>query len=256
MQILLSCSKNMTADIDMSIIPFTSHPTNEKEASQIAFYMAQRSVRDLEDILRVNSKLALENQERYQVFHAEETKQYPALFAYSGIVFKHIDAVNFSKEEFEFAQSHLRLTSFLYGLLRPLDLIKLYRMEGNVVLTELGGESMFAYWKKILTSQFIDDIAKGGNILFNLASGEMKNLFNWKEVKKSADRIITPEFKVWKDGKYKTIVVYTKMCRGEMTKYIIKNKIEDPEELKAFEWEGFKFNDILSKGDNWVFTLD
>ncbi len=256
MHILLSCSKNMTTDVDMKLVPFFTKPLYQENASRLALYMSQRSVSELEEMLKVNSQIALENQQRYQVFHTTDTLELPAIFTYSGIVFKHVDAINFSNENYQYAQKHLRLTSFIYGLLRPLDLIKQYRLEGTVRLEELNNENIFSYWKGVLTDQFISDINDAGGVLCNLASNEMKSLFYWPKVKKALKQIITPEFKVWKDGKYKTVVVYTKMCRGEMTKYIIKNKIENPEDLKDFEWEGFKYNPILSKEDNWVFTTD
>lgn len=92
--------------------------------------MSQFSVDELERLLRVNAKIAVENYKRYQVFHSEGTPELPALLAYTGTVFKRLNAKDFSKEEFEYAQEHLRLTSFCYGLLRPLDVIRSYRLEG------------------------------------------------------------------------------------------------------------------------------
>ena len=86
----------------------------------------------------------------------------------------------------------------------------------------------------------------------NLASDEMKSLFDWKRVE-SEVRVVTPEFHVWKNGKLATIVVYTKMCRGEMTRFILKNKIGNPEELKGFSWEGFEFDESLSDERKLVF---
>lgn len=111
---------------------------------------------------------------------------------------------------------------------------------------------MFDYWKPILTDWFINQIKSDDGILVNLASDEMRNLFDWKRVKQEV-KIITPEFKVEKAGKLKTIVIYTKMCRGAMTRYILKNKITDMESLKVFEYEGFRLDE--SAGE-WMFTLE
>ena len=86
---------------------------------------------------------------------------------------------------------------------------------------------MFDYWKPILTDTFIKEIKAKGGILINLASGEMKDLFDWKRVEQEV-QVITPEFQVWKKGKLTTVVVYAKMCRGELTRFIIKNRIENP----------------------------
>ena len=114
MLILLSCAKTMS------------------EASEVALRMSQFSVEELERLLRVNSKIAVENYKRYQAFHAEDTRELPALLAYTGIVFKRLNPKDFSEADFRYAQDHLRLTSFCYGLLRPLDAIRPYRLEGDV----------------------------------------------------------------------------------------------------------------------------
>ena len=156
-------------------------------------------------------------------------------------------------DEFEYAQEHLRLTSFCYGLLRPLDVIRSYRLEGDVVLPEPGNQTMFSYWQSRLTDVFIEDIKKAGGILCNLASDEIKSLFDWKRVEKEV-HVITPEFQVWKNGKLASIVIYIKMSRGEMTRFILKNRIENPEDLKSFSWEGFEFNESLSNEKKFVFT--
>jgi len=234
-------------------VPLNTVPRFQKEASGIALQMSQFSVDELERLLRVNSKIAVENYKRYQTFHGEGTPELPALLAYTGIVFKRLNAKDFSKDDFEYAQEHLRLTSFCYGLLRPLDAIRSYRLEGDVVLPELGSQTVFSYWQSRLTDVFIKDIKKAGGILCNLASDEMKGLFNWKRVEKEV-RVITPEFQVWKNGKLASIVIYIKMSRGEMTRFILKNKIENPEELKSFSWEGFEFNASLSDEKKFVFT--
>ena len=157
---------------------------------------------------------------------------------------------NCCREPFE----HLRITSFLYGLLRPLDGIKPYRLEGDVRLPEKGGISMFDYWKPLLTDYFIEEIKNCGGVLINLASAEMKDLFDWKRVEQEV-RVITPEFQVWKAGQPKTVVIYAKMCRGEMTRFIVKNRLECPEELKSFSWEGFVWDEIRSTENVWHFSL-
>ena len=112
---------------------------------------------------------------------------------------------------------------------------------------------MFSYWHSRLTDVFIEDIKKAGGMLCNLASDEMKSLFDWRRVEKEV-HVITPEFQVWKNGKLASIVIYIKMSRGEMTRFILKNRIENPEDLKSFSWEGFEFNESLSNEKKFVFT--
>lgn len=253
MMTFISCAKTMTARSKIHT-PGTSVPRFEKEAEANALHMGQFSPEQLGKLLRVNPKLAAENCLRYHNFFSEDNRPLPALTSYTGIVFKRISPTDFSEEDFLFAQNHLLITSFLYGLLRPLDGIKNYRLEGDVKLAETGYLTMFDYWKPLLTDYFIGEIKKQGGILVNLASGEMKELFDWNRVCREV-QVITPEFYVMKNRKPSTVVVYTKMCRGEMTRYILKNRIESPEALKGFEWEGFSFDESLSTPHSPVFTL-
>lgn len=253
MLVLLSCAKTMS-DASKVKTPFVTAPRFLQEASEVAIRMSQFSVEELERLLRINPKIAVENYKRYQAFHADDTRELPAMLAYTGIVFKRLNPKDFSEEDFRYAQEHLRLTSFCYGLLRPLDVIRPYRIEGDVKLPELGGQNMFAYWKSRLTDLFLEEIKANGGILCNLASDEMRGLFDWKRVEREVT-VLTPEFQVWKNGKLSTIVVYTKMCRGEMTRFILKNRIASPQDLNAFQWEGFEFNERLSEDGKPVFTL-
>ena len=253
MQILLSCAKTMATHSDIQT-PDTTIPAYLHEAQELALQLNELSVEEIEKLLNVNRQIASENKLRYQQFHDEATPALPALLAYTGIVFKHLNADDFTADDFRYAQEHLNITSFLYGLLRPLDIIKNYRLEGNVSLPDNNGISMFRFWHERLTEAFINKIKEDDGILVNLASDEMKKLFDWKRISKEIT-IITPDFRTYKNNKLKTIVIYTKMCRGEMTRYILKNRIENIEEIKLFEWEGFKWNQELSKGNNWLFTV-
>lgn len=251
MMILLSCAKTMGFSSKIKA-PLQTEPRFKVEAAEIAFQMSQYSVDELEHVLRVNSKIALENYKHFQEFHSDSVPELQSLLAYTGIVFKRLHPQSFTKEDFLYAQDHLRLTSFCYGLLRPMDMIRPYRLEGDVHLPEFGDQTMFAYWKSRLTDFFIDEIKASGGVLCNLASDEMKSLFNWARVEKEV-QIITPEFRVWRKGKPTTIVIYTKMCRGEMTRLILKERIEKPDDLLSFSWEGFAYDEELSKPNQPIF---
>lgn len=235
--------------------PLGTLPLFPQETSEIVWQMSQFSVSELEHLLNVNSKIALQNYHRYQNFYAEDNQALQAILAYTGIVFKRLNPKDFSAADFYYAQDHLRLTSFCYGLLRPLDLIKNYRLEGNVVLPEPGDINLFDFWKPVLTNTFIAEIKKQGGILVNLASSEMKQLFDWKKIETEV-QVITPEFRIDKGDQLKTIVVYTKMCRGEMARFILKNRLEDPKDLIHFTFEGFAYRPELSEGNTLLFTLN
>lgn len=253
MQILLSCAKTM-ADNSPLQTPRTTVPLYDAEAAGLAGRLATLSTDQLAGLLKVNRTIAAENRRRYSRFHGGADTQLPALLAYTGIVFKHIAPQDFTTADFEYAQEHLTITSFLYGLLRPLDAIRSYRLEGDVVLPGSDGQSVFRYWQGRLTEEFIKKIRRDDGILLNLASNEMKRLFDWKRIRREV-RIITPEFRIRTADRLKTIVVYTKMCRGEMTRLILKERIADPEAVKMFEWEGFRLDESHSSGDDWTFTL-
>lgn len=250
----ISCAKTMSGATAKVRVPNLTVPRFQQEAVQNALDMAQYSSEELARLLRVNEKIAAENYLRYRDFCSQDTKVIPALLAYTGVVFKHICPADFSAADFDYAQQHLRITSFLYGLLRPLDGIKLYRLEGDVRLPERGGISLFNYWKSLLTDWFIETIKEKGGVLLNLASNEMQDLFDWTRVSREV-RVITPDFQVWKGGKLASIVVYVKMCRGEMARMAIKNRISNPEDLKSFSWEGFRFDESRSEDDHYQFTL-
>ena len=254
MHIILSPAKTMTGTSKIKA-PAGTSPRFGEEAKEIALNMAQFSVEELGRYLKISPKLALETYQRFLNFHSDEEKPLQALLAYTGIVFKNINPKDFSEADFLFAQEHVRFVSFCYGLLRPLDLIKPYRMESDIKLPELGEGNMYNFWRPRQTDIMIGEIKKDDNLLINLASMDIQPSFDWKKIEQSV-RIITPDFKVLKNGKAETIVIYAKMARGQMTRYIIKNRIDHPEDLKTFGWEGFTYNESLSEGDRWVFLQD
>jgi len=148
----------------------------------LAGQLATLSTEELAKILRVNHRIAATNRLRYSRFHDDAERALPALAAYTGIVFKRIAPADFTAGDFEYAQAHLNITSFLYGLLRPLDAIRTYRLEGDAVLPGHGEQTVFEYWQDKLTDAFLEKIKADDGILVNLASSEMKRLFDWKRI--------------------------------------------------------------------------
>jgi len=248
---IISPAKTMTG-MSKTIAPLATTPRFIKEAKEIAVHMTQFSAEELGQLLKVNPKLAAENYLRFQHFHSTGNPSLQAILAYTGMVFKNINPKDFSSEDFLFTQDSLRIASFCYGLLRPLDMIKPYRMEGDVKIPEFGNDNMYTYWRDKQTKTLIDDIKQRNNILINLASMDIQPAFRWKKAEEEV-RIITPDFKVWKGNKAQTIVIYAKMARGQMVRYIIKNRITNPEDLKNFSWEDFSYHEEMSENNKWVF---
>lgn len=237
MQILIGCAKIMTGNAPK--IAGCTLPAFQHDADNIAMQLAGYSADELSDMLHCNMAIAKENWARYQRFFDTSTCR-PAVFSYDGMVFQKIASETMSSTDLQYANDHLMIGSFLYGLLRPLDLINPYRLEGNVALPGNDYKSMFDYWKPKLTGWLIDKVKSDDGILVNLASNEFRDIFDWKSVKRELT-IITPDFKVDSGGKLKTIVIYAKMCRGAMTRWIIQNRISNPDDLAEFEYENFKW---------------
>ena len=143
-------------------------------------------------------------------------------------------------DDFNYLQEKLWITSFLYGLLRPLDGILPYRMEGNVELPSGEGKNMFGFWKNRLTDILIVAVKADDGILIHLATEEFQHLFDWQRVRKEV-RIIQPLFYVRKGNDLKMQAVWAKTCRGAMTRFIIQNRITNPEDHYAFSYEGFEY---------------
>lgn len=248
MLILISCAKIMREDesnLSEIVEPFCrdfAEPRFQSDANSIANYMRDYSADELSLRLKVNDDIAAQTHERYLHFGSVEKSLAPAIFSYNGIVFKSIDPARFSIDDMEYAQHHLLITSFLYGLLRPLDMVEAYRLEGKFRIEALNTKDLFAYWKSRLTDLLIEDVKAAGGVMCNLASREMEGLFDWKRVCREV-RVVTPEFYVDRGGKRKTIVVYTKMARGFMTQYILRSRVDSVEDLFKFDVDGYRFEE-------------
>ena len=249
MQILLACAKIINESTDRKT-PLVSVPSFLKEAGHFALLMSQRSVEELMDMFNCSRQLAIENKLRFDRFFDDENN-IPAVLAYNGQAYKCLQAHTLGDDELLYAQQHLWITSFLYGLLRPLDMIHPYRMEGKVVLDE---KTMFNHWKPLLTDLLIESVKADDGILVHLATEEMQHLFDWKKVTKEVT-IVHPQFLVTKNGKLKSITVYSKSCRGAMTRFVIKNRLHSPEALQAFEYEGFEYRPDYGDANHPFFII-
>ena len=171
---------------------------------------------------------------------------------FMGDVYEGLQFGQFSGRERAWSQDHLRILSGLYGLLRPLDLIQPYRLEMGTKLKNSRGKDLYEFWGTRITEMMNRDLAKSKDpVLVNLASVEY-----FKSIKPGMlqGRIVTPTFKEQKNGDFKQVTFFAKKARGLMTSFIIQNQLEDVEEIKTFNLEGYGFNMALSDEDDWVFT--
>ena len=211
---------------------------------------------DLASLMKISDKLAGLNVARFAEwstdFKPDNAKQ--AVFAFTGDVYTGLDAMSLSDSERAFAQQHLRILSGLYGLLRPLDLIKAYRLEMGSKLGNDRGANLYQFWGDIITDAVNAALAEQGDkVLINLASNEY---FKAVQKKRLQGQVITPVFKDCKAGKYKIISFYAKRARGLMARYIIANKLTEVAQLQDFDSDGYYFCAAESSATELVFKRE
>lgn len=224
------------------------------DSQQLINRLRHFSSLDIAELMKVSKKIADLNFDRYEAWNKKFTEKNAkqAALAFKGDVYTGLDAESFSAADFKFAQKHFRILSGLYGLLRPLDLMQPYRLEMGTKLETDRGKNLYEFWGSTITEGLNKQLKKSkSKYLINLASNEYFKAVKPKELDAE---IITPEFKEFKNGDYKMIGIYAKKARGMLSRYIIKNKLTDPEDIKSFNDEGYKFNKKLSNGNKWVFT--
>lgn len=227
-----------------------STPHFQKDADYLASKLHKLKSSELGSLLGISPKLAHLNAERYASWKTATSKQ--AIFAYNGDVYDGLQAKTLSFDEIAFARNHFHILSGLYGLLRPLDLIKPYRIDMGTSFSTPKGENLYKYWGDRITDQLKKSLKESeNNVLINLASQEYFSAVNTKKLKA---RIITPVFKDKNKNNYAVISFFAKRARGMMSRFIIQNSITDFEMLAGFDSGGYHFNHELTKGDNWVFT--
>jgi len=253
MLMLLSPAKTLDYETPVTTKSF-SIPDYLGKSSELVKVLKQKSFLDLMELMQVSQKIAELNVERFNQwklpFSTENAKQ--AVLAFKGDVYTGLDASALSENRLAYTQSHLRILSGLYGLLRPLDLMQPYRLEMGLKLTTKKGENLYQFWGEKITDALNVLLAKQDEpVLINLASNEY---FKSVQKKNLDGRLITPEFKDWKNGKYKMISFFAKKARGLMVRYAIDHNIQKAEVLQNFDYDGYHFNLELSLADKWVFS--
>ena len=210
--------------------------------------------KDISKLMKISDDLANLNVERNlswsTPFNMSNARQ--AIFAFRGQAYIGLDADSLDDHDLKFAQDHLIILSGLYGVLKPLDLMQAYRLEMGTNLKNPRGKNLYEFWGDKITDDINKELAKQKHkVLVNLASNEYFKSIKPKLLK---GEIITPIFKEEKGGGYKVITVYAKTARGLMSHFMIKNRIENPEDLKAFDTDGYLYNEDLSTEKEWVFT--
>ena len=224
----------------------------EKEADYLNSILKRKSPKDLSELMGVSSKIAELNYERNHdwslPFTYKNARQ--AVYAFSGDVYKGLDAYSIDNDKIDFMQSTVRIISGLYGLVKPLDLIQPYRLEMGTKISFDNNRNLYDYWREKITYQLNSELTENEPVL-NLASNEYFKAIDTKVIKSD---IYSANFKQFKDGDYKTIAIFSKKARGMMTRYIVENNITDIGSLKLFNCDGYDYHENLSSEKELIFS--
>lgn len=251
MKIVISPAKSLDFESELPT-PLQTESCFLKEAERLNRLLKKKSARSLSKLMNISDNLGRLNYERNQEwslpFTAENAR--PAVYAFSGEVYRGIDVYSLPKERIKTMQNSLRILSGLYGLLKPLDLIQPYRLEMGTRMSVGKNKNLYAFWKEKVTKQLNEELADEEPFV-NLASNEYFKAIDTRALKVP---VITPVFKELKNGEYKAIMTYAKFARGLMTRYLIEKGIENTEDIKGFNEERYEFNENLSTNNEWVFV--
>lgn len=252
MLIVLSPAKTLDYDTppttDIHTLPdFIAH------SAELIATLKQLSPAQIGSLMQISDALAVLNVGRYASwspkFTIKNAKQ--AILAFDGDVYEGLDAPSLRAVQLDYAQSHIRILSGLYGVLRPLDLMQPYRLEMGTRLANPRGKDLYAFWDGVVTDALNRALAvQKSKALVNLASEEYFKVVKHQLLNAP---VITPIFEDWKGGKYKVISFYAKRARGLMARYAAVNCITQPEKLKAFDAEGYAFDAAGSSEYCWLF---
>lgn len=201
--------------------------------------LTELSRKEIAQLMKISDKLADLNHERYQKFNKEHNKKNSrsAVYAFAGDVYTGLDAYSIPVEKLDFLQESLRILSGFYGILRPLDLIQPYRLEMGTPVSVGDHKNLYELWQKQVTSSLNKDMKKN-ELLINLASKEYFKAINTADLKAP---VVSPVFKDFKNGKMKVIAFYAKKARGAMVRFIVDHEVRTLEELKAFDYGGYRY---------------
>ncbi|MBY0508960.1 MAG: peroxide stress protein YaaA [Rhodospirillaceae bacterium] len=228
-------------------------PVLAKDTALLAARAKKLTREDLRRLMDISPKLADLNYQRFQSFDVTgggESK--PAIYAFNGDVYMGFQAKTLDKDDIAFAQKHVAILSGLYGLLRPLDAIQPYRLEMGSRVDTARGKDLYAFWRENLTAHINGVTAKmKAPTVINLASGEY-----WGAVDENALKapVIHAAFKEIKNGKATIVSFLAKKARGMMARYIVQHRLTAPEEIKAFDADGYAFDAKASTKTTWVFS--
>ena len=254
MLMVISPAKTLDYESPLATNDYT-RPDFLDDACELIDQLKELEPHQVSNLMNISDKLGQLNARRFRDWHTPFTPDNArqAVLAFKGDVYTGLGAESFSPKDFDFAQAHLRMLSGLYGILKTLDLMQPYRLEMGTRFENSRGKDLYAFWGNRITNELNRLLVADDGVLINLASNEYFKSVNRKDLE---GRLITPQFKDWKNGQYKMISFYAKKARGLMCRFAIQNRITQASDLKGFNLEGYYFSEDQSDNNNWVFLRD
>lgn len=248
MKILLSPAKTLDFQTKVPTLR-NSEPIFVTQANEINQVLQSKTPKKLMELMDISDKLADLNWKRNQEWVSiQDLRQ--AVYAFKGEVYVGLDAYSISELHWDYLQKSVRILSGQYGVLKPFDLIKPYRLEMGSDLKIGKTKNLYQFWDKSITQALLNELDLNEWII-NLASQEYFKVIKTPLLQ---NKIITPVFKDYRNGDYKVISFFAKKARGLMTRFAIDHHIENVELLKTFSGDGYAFDDKLSSETEWIFT--
>ena len=238
MKVIMSPAKEMATDV-----PVQKDWGLTEDSQKIVSVLANYSKEELKKLLKVSDALLEENWDKIQKF--QESITYHAMDLYQGLAFRSFKQVADWKEHQDYAVKHLRILSALYGAISPETRVKPYRLDLTMNL-KVEGETLKKYWKERIVSSFEKE-----ECIVNLASSEFSSLFN----KKQYDWVDV-DFYEKKEGALKQHSTISKKARGKMAAWMMLHHIQDKDELRNFNLDGYTFDESLSKENHYCFVKE
>lgn len=250
MKLVLSPAKSLDFETALPTKTYTQ-PLFLDQSERINKLLKKKSAKSLSKLMSISPDLGQLNYERNQQwqlpFTAENAR--PAMYAFSGEVYRGFDAYSIPVEKLNDVQNTVRILSGLYGILKPLDLMQPYRLEMGTKFPVGVKKSLYAFWDKHIVKALNDEL-EDGELFLNLASNEYFKVVNTKALKVP---VITANFKDFKNGEYKMIMTFAKQARGLMARYVIDTNAKTIDDLKAFNYQGYNYSEPMSTETELVF---
>ena len=244
MKIIFSPSKEMREEniFKNKKIEFTESKFKDKTNILIDI-LKEKSISEIENIMKLKGELLNKTYKDIQDY--DKLKSIPAISMYYGVSFKELNLEDYSEKSLKYLKNNLLILSALYGVSLAFDLLKKYRLDMTMSIIDKG---LYNFWKKDV-NDYISNILSKDEVLLNLASGEFSKLIDNKKIS-----MINIDFKEEKDGTYKSVSTYSKKARGQFLNYLIKNQIDNLEDIKKIKLDGYSLNNALSDEKNFIFT--